>query len=989
MSANQTASLWRKASAVFDPADAPRLFGVPPGTDFPAALIHGLRERLRGKPPDRIARVEIYVNTRRMQRRLKALFDAGPPTLLPRIHLITDLAKDMRFSGIPAATPPLRQRLELTQLVAKLLGRSPHLAPRAGLYDLSDSLANLMDEMQGENVSPETIRALDVTDVSGHWQQTLAFINLVEPLFGDDVLGLEARQHLIVERLSSLWSKTPPTHPILVAGSTGSRGATARFLETVAALPQGAVVLPGVDFDTTDLAWTQLETALHAEDHPQYRFAALARRLGLPAQRIAAWTDIQPPNAPRNKLVSLSLRPAPVTDQWLVEGAKLSNIADATKAVTLIEADTPRTEAVAIALVLRDAAETGTSAALISPDRTLTRQVAAALDRWSIVPDDSAGRPLSLSAPGRILRQISRLIGQKTTAVTLLSLLKHPLVATGGDRGRHLLHTRDLELWLRRVGPAFITSETVLQWLEHHPDASAWADWLIGLLAQLSNAPTCALEEHLTRHTSLAEQICAGPEQSGSGQLWEEAAGIEAKRIVDELMLEARFGGVLPARDYADLFDSILLAGEVRDAVLGHPTIMIWGTLEARVQGAELVVLAGLNEGSWPSAPRADPWLNRILRHRAGLLLPEREIGLSAHDYQQAACASKVVMTRSMRDAEAQTVPSRWLNRLTNLLGGLGDEGEMALANMRQRGMTWLKWAEQIDKPIEPTPPANRPSPCPPVVMRPSEISITEVQRLIRDPYAVYARRVLGLRALNPLRREPDPPLRGTLYHSIFEAFLSEDLCFNPSEDIARLMEVSAQVLEQHAGWPAARRIWHSRIERIAATFIADEYKRRDVGQPSALEAEGSLHLPVVNTLLKGKIDRVDQRFDASFAIYDYKTGSIPSPKEQLHFDKQLLLSALIAERGEINGAKAKPVSEIGYIGLNARSEFQPKPLEDGEIAACLSQLEALLSAYREPSMGYTSRRAVASTAYDGDYDHLARHGEWDASSAPVTEDLV
>ena len=58
-----------------------------------------------------------------------------------------------------------------------------------------------------------------------------------------------------------------------------------------------------------------------------------------------------------------------------------------------------------------------------------------------------------------------------------------------------------------------------------------------------------------------------------------------------------------------------------------HAQILIWGTLEARVQGADLLILAGLNEGSWPEAPKPDPWLNRALRHRAGLLLPERRIG--------------------------------------------------------------------------------------------------------------------------------------------------------------------------------------------------------------------------------------------------------------------------------------------------------------------------------------------------------------------------
>ena len=68
-------------------------------------------------------------------------------------------------------------------------------------------------------------------------------------------------------------------------------------------------------------------------------------------------------------------------------------------------------EALAIALRLRAAVQEGRRAALISPDRELTRQVAAALDRWGIEPDDSGGTPLHQTPPGR-LRQVADLRGR-------------------------------------------------------------------------------------------------------------------------------------------------------------------------------------------------------------------------------------------------------------------------------------------------------------------------------------------------------------------------------------------------------------------------------------------------------------------------------------------------------------------------------------------------------------------------------------------------
>jgi double-strand break repair protein AddB len=973
---------------MLDLGHSARVFGVAPGADFPRALINGLRARLQDAPPDSMARVTLIVNTRRMQRRLKAIFEEGPAGFLPKIKLLHEFGQDMTALGPIDVASSLRRRLELSQLVTRLLEKETAFAPRSSIFDLADSLASLLEEMEGEGVAPSVLQQLDVTDQSGHWQRTLAFVQLIEPFFSGAQPGSEAHQRRLAEALREAWANAPPKDPIVLAGSTGSRGATALLMQAIATLPQGAVVLPGFDFDMTPLAWRTLDQRISGEDHPQYRFAALAHALDIAPTDIQAWSDDAPPKPSLNRLISLSLRPAPVTDQWLTEGAALDNLQRSTDHITLLEADTPRAEATAIALMLRDADERGVSAALISPDRQLTRQVTAALDRWGIVPDDSAGRPLAQSAPGRLLRQVSRLSGRKITADALLALLKHPLVATGGARGPHLLHTRELELWLRRRGPAFISSGTISEWSQRASDAGHWSQWLIKSIEYLSISVDQSLTEHLRKLVDLAEHLCAWPEDEGSGQLWEKEAGAEARRIVAELQNEAEHGGSLSPRDFSDLFDSVLSAGVVREAIVAHPKIMIWGTLEARVQGAELVILGGLNEGSWPPSPRPDPWLNRALRDRAGLLLPEREIGLSAHDYQQAACAETVVLSRSVRDAEAQTVPARWINRLCNLLDGLSGGGPDALAEMRSRGQRWLSWAEQLDQPSNPVPAAIRPAPQPPVDARPSQISITEVQRLIRDPYAIYARRVLGLSRLDPLRRTPDAPLRGTIFHSIFEKFVAQELSGDLTSDIALLMQTTDAVLDGDAAWPAANRLWRTRIQRLAEWFVKGEHARREMGEPVVLEGNGSLLLADLGVTLAGKIDRIDRLQSGRLAVYDYKTGTVPSRSVQEHFDKQLLLSALVATSGTVQGLAASKVDHVSYIGLGSKLVFDPKPLEDGLVEKTRADLLKLLASYQDPSQGYTSRRAVDQTSFACDYDHLARYGEWDERTPPSPEQV-
>jgi double-strand break repair protein AddB len=977
---------------MFETQAAPRVFALPPGVDFPRIVVAGLRARMADEPPEAMARATLFVNTRRMQRRLSELFDEGPGLLLPRVRLVTDLGQDAAFADLPPAVSGLRRRLELSELIGKLLESQPDLAPRASIFDLADSLAGLMDEMQGEGVDPDAIRNLDIADLSGHWQRSLMFFDVVERFFGADSgepPDQETRQRQVIERLVRDWQVSPPTDPVIVAGSTGSRGATQMLMRAVARLPQGALILPGFDFDMPPEVWGGMEDALAAEDHPQFRFARLLRGLDLPPGAVTRWADTPPPSPRRNALVSLALRPAPVTDQWQVEGPAFTDLSAATDRMTLIEAPSPRIEAVAISLILRKAVADGISAALITPDRTLTRQVTAALDRWRIEPDDSAGRPLPLTAPGRFLRHVTELSGARITGPDLLTLLKHPLTNSGSDmRGDHLRHTRDLELEALREDLPYPTEAALMAWAKGRADRLDWVRWIGSILAQIGQTGTRPLSEHVAHTLSVSTRLAAGPASDGAGGLWDKPAGREARKIVAELEREAAHGGTLTLADYRDLFAAVLERSEVHDPTAPHPGVKIWGTLEARVQGVELVILAGLNDGIWPGLPAPDPWMNRRMRHEAGLLLPERQIGLSAHDFQQAIAAPRVVLTRSIRDAESETVPSRWLNRLTNLMQGMSEDGKASLAAMRDRGKDWLRFVERL----EATPridPAPRPAPRPPVEARPKHLSVTRIAKLIRDPYSVYAEKVLGLRALGPLSQSPDAPLRGTILHRVMERFVKERDA-NETQGVAhqRLIQIAAEVLEADAPWPAARVLWLAKLARVADDFLDGEADRAARAQVVATEVSGHYEAIPGRFTLTGTADRIDRDNDGALYIYDYKTGAVPTEKQQREYDKQLMLEAVIAQAGGFDGLAPARVAEVAYIGLGATPKFSRIQIGADDIDLTRSGLVELIEAYARREQCYTARRVVETQRFAGDYDHLSRFGEWDHATRPSSEEV-
>jgi RecB family exonuclease len=375
------------------------------------------------------------------------------------------------------------------------------------------------------------------------------------------------------------------------------------------------------------------------------------------------------------------------------------------------------------------------------------------------------------------------------------------------------------------------------------------------------------------------------------------------------------------------------------------------------------------------------------MRKSAGLLLPERQIGLSAHDYQQAIAAKEVVLTRSLRNAEAETVPSRWVNRLVNLMGGLPDQaGPKALDEMKARGAAWLNLAAAIDQPAAPVPAARRPAPRPPVAVRPRELPVTAIKTLIRDPYAIYAKYTLRLRPLDPLRHAPDALARGSVLHAILERFVTERGPETLAEARARLLSVADAVLAEEAPWPAARTLWRARLERAADAFLLRE--AGSDGQPILIETKGGVTLPALDFRLTAKPDRIDAYPDGTLHILDYKTGTPPTAKEQLHFDKQLLLEAAMAERGAFDTIGERQVARISYIGLNTAAKVESTEITPELLARVWDDLHRLVGHYLSPGQGYASRRAVFKARFPGDYDHLARFGEWDMTDRPMPEDV-
>ena len=974
-------------------AASPTVFSIPPGESFVDALARGLLEET-SKDPLALSGMLILLPTRRACRALREAFlrrSGGRPLLLPRMRPLGDADEeeleitDGRSLELVPAVPPLRRQLLLAQLVLKLGGGrggqtpSPEQAVR-----LAGELGRLLDQVHTEGLTFEGLEKLVRDDYAEHWQITLDFLKIVThhwPTIVESQGWMDGalRRNQLIETQSAAWETQPPDYPIIAAGSTGSIPATARMLSVVSRLPQGRLVLPGLD---VSLDGSELE-----QSHPQYGLQQLLTGLGLTPAQVPQWPGCS--LSPRAWLISEAMRPARTTERWRRLSPTPAQVSQALDGVNRIDCPGPREEAGAIALMMREALEHDSmTAALVTPDRSLARRVAAELRRFDIEIDDSAGRPLDITPVGAFLLLTAEMLADDCAPHALLSALKHPLALGGLPSGRFRALVRKLErevLRGPRPGPGVAglkaaAKEEMLSWLNG-------LEHMTKPLAVLM-AGEAALSDLIHAHVNFVEALAADEGGDGAALLWRGEAGEAASLFLRDLADAADALPAVEGRGYPGILRGLMAGVTVRPRWGGHPRLSIWGPLEARMQHADLLVLGGLNEGTWPAETTADPWMSRPMRQDFGLPLPERRIGLSAHDFAQAFCAPKLVMTRSLRVDGTPTVPSRWLLRLDAVLQACGHEHYW-------HEEQWVRWHGRLDQPDGAPTPISPPAPRPPLEARPRALFATAIEGWMRDPYSVYAKYILKLRPLDPIDADPGAADYGDVVHKTLDAFLKKHprgpLPLHALDELMALGEAQfAPLLESRPGLAA---FWWPRFQRVAQWFVAFEQSRRPEVAEVQSEVEGSLEIaaPGGPFLVQARADRVDLMQDGSLVLIDYKTGAPPTAREvAAGYAPQLPIEAVIASHGGFKDIPAKKVSQLLYWRLKG-GEAGGEERSAGDDTALLTEqaldgLAGLVAAFDREETPYEARPHPDMAPKYSDYLHLARVKEW-ASSAEEGEE--
>jgi ATP-dependent helicase/nuclease subunit B len=1018
---------------------SPRVFTIPASVPFLPTLIEALRTGRFGAigvDPLALASATLYLPTRRACRLMRdAFLQAYDAQILPRIVAIGDIDEDeIAFAeaaaggiaaealALPEALGGLERRLLLTQLISKwaqsreLHGASgtPLVAQTAAsACALADDLARLIDDMTMRGVSWDRLDELVPDKFDVYWQLTLRFLQIAHQAWPamlrerDCIEPAERRDRLIKAEAARLARKTDGL--AIAAGSTGSIPATAELIATIAHLPHGAVVLPGLDTDLDEDSWQLIagddkKKIAPAPAHPQFAMQALLTRIGI------ARTDVETlaVSGGRERIVSEALRPALATDRWRQISADATFAAHADEAMqtlSVIEAANPEDEALAIAVALREAVHDGKTAALVTPDRTLGRRVLTALTRWNIAAEDSGGKALADTPAGIFARLAADTALGGLAPVPLLALLKHPLTEPPkgsdiGDKDRAIaaleravlrgprpragsaglkgaLNTlRKTKASLHRSDPRTTLTDAELNAAD---DLVTWLATALKPLEDVSHGhePLCVFaQRHRDVLAALSSENDAEFALSG-------ADGARLADALDEIATSQAAAGLAIAKaDYVELFTAALAGRVVRKPPQPGVAVRILGPLESRLTTSDRVVLGGLTEGTWPPESNTDAWLSRPMRLALGLDLPERRIGLSAHDFAQLLGAPEVILSHAAKIAGAPTVPSRFVQRLAAVAGARWDAATA-------RGETYLAFARELDRP-ERVKPEDPPKPSPPRAARPKGLSVTEIEHWLRDPYTIYAKHILRLRPLDMVDTAPGTAERGTIIHAAVGDFTKLYAKSLPAEPVRELIALGEPLFAALEDFPEARAFWRPRFLRIAHWFTRWDAERRGAIAGIDAEIRGEISIPLDDGTFKltGVADRIERLPDGRYVILDYKTGSARSEKQvRTGLAPQLTLEAAMLRHGGFKDIAANAsIAEIAYVllkGGEPAGRYEAMNFKDGtpdgHADRALQKLTELVRHFDNDKVPYRSLVHPMWSTYYGDYDHLARVKEWSA----------
>ncbi len=608
--------------------------------------------------------------------------------------------------------------------------------------------------------------------------------------------------------------------------------------------------------------------------------------------------------------------------------------------------------------------------------------------------DDSAGEPLVHSGRAALLLLLLHTVEDNFSATSLFAALHHHECTLGLPREEHVKHARTLELAGFRGLPEAsnlndlpqrlaLRRKAILTEPHAHPllqmiSEDMWAGaitlalQLVAVLKPLQTSIKRSFAEHIDSLVQALNSLAPPYEKiSPADQLLLD--------VMQSLKDGSKWHPLLPLSKAQHSIAQALARETVRPPLDENSRLAIYGLAEARLVDVDLAILGGLTEGAWPERPETGPWLNRPMRHSLQLQQPEREIGVTAHDFVQGFCHPHVMVTWPKRLSGAPALPSRWVLRLKAILTAAGLKPECHLEK------TLPRLLQRLDAPRH-FAPQRVPEARPHVASRPTQFSVTRVETLVRDSYAIYARNILKLEPLAKIGEDVDARLRGSLIHAALQSWTVALSHVPASESLSLLLAKGEAAFRPYMALPEVARFWWPRFARMAEEFVAKDLELRSDVLSTKTEISGahSFIAADVKHKLTARADRIDISHTGELRLVDYKSGQVPTVKQMKSgFAPQLTLEAYIASQHGFNTIESNKIQDVMYIGVGGGSkgvEIISLAVKDDvlkEAQKAFDNLTLLLAAFQNVTTPYIPRHNPEFEDKPSDYDHLSRKLEW------------
>lgn len=923
---------------------------------------------------DGLSRVILFLPSRRAIRTVKEAFlraSNGQSLLLPQLIPFGEIDESFvlrhanlsdesieKFESMHPTPPPMARLMAMQELVWRYGQKMiPQLHNREAALDLASKLLDFIDEMDREHGDWTKLDRLAPDSFAEYWQQTLEFLKIIREHWPpiEEAQGWMRpwqKQNKLIELLVEGWRNTPPVNPVIAAGTTGSTPAVAAILKAIHHFDKGVIILPGFD--------TKIGEDLLPATHPQAGMQELLIEMELSPEQVGLLPNCEADESARSELLHHAMLPV-AQSQEIFNGDSQTALEN----VHYVQSSSQFQTSLSAALLMREALEESDKVtALVTQDRQLARAVSAHLARWGIEADDSAGQPLALMPQSIFLFLIIDYLQEGFNATRLLSILKHPFCHLGINKAELHSHIRAVEKYALRG----ISNPTWQKMKDKaHKNCEKQIAFIDKLQQQFEPIQTGfntiegkRLAEMVEELIHFAEQLAT--DEKGDCHLWMGDGSKELNSFFAEL-IETAPNQQVSVEELAGILRALMRSKTVRAHYGTHPRLQILSSMEARLQRYSRVILADMNEGNWPQAPESDPWINRTMRTELGLPSPDKKIGLQAHDFIQQLASGEVFMLRTALVDGAETIPSRFIQRLAALL----PESKLPVSIHPV-----LHWVEEIQHPQEVLA-AMRPSPKPPVAVRPRKLSFTQVEKLMVDPYSIYAQKILELYKLDDIEPQASHAEWGTVVHKILEKY------FGSQRDI---MDCAEEVFAAADYGYVVDSLWRPRFERIAEWV---EQQPRDAKMYCELKGEWIIDAPAGDFILTAKVDRIDD-MPEGFKVIDFKTGAIPTDMEmQQGIKSQLVVAAAIIRAGGFKKyLTSHTVAGLEYWKLGGKEMgkiTKHATLEGQNLEQAVEQVESrlpeIIAAYDNENKAYDAVPEFRFKPKYNDYEQLERLSEW------------